>query len=242
MIGKTAWPHLLADLIEKRDALTHIIEIVQTQFVDDEDDAAEAIPTPAVRRAVRARRGRPRKQATASSTPRRAARTTRDETRRDDERRATILALLETGPLATRDVATKLKLDRILTKMTLQRMKKVGLVTSTGVTSGQRWALPGRESEPEVAAVKPHDFGPTKELAIVDARDQAVLRYLRLHHGVAEAEDLKAAMPQEPALTNDQALTAFRSALVRLKAKGVIDRTGTRWHLVGAPGSRVAHG
>lgn len=241
-VGQTAWPHLLADLRAKRDMLTEIIDKLTRVFVEDEDITAGAVierrvpPAPRRKQPVARRAAKP-------VTPRRVGRTDRNETRRDDERRATILALLEKGPLATREVATTLKLDRILTKMTLQRMKKVGLITSRGVTNGQRWTLAGAAVESEAtapAAVKSHDFGPTKELAVVDARDQAVLRYLRLHHGVAEAEDLKAAMPQEPALTNDQALTAFRSALVRLKAKGVIDRTGTRWQLV--TGSRAAHG
>lgn len=244
-VGATAWPHLLADLTAKRDALTEIIDKLTTLFVRDDITVGEVI---ARRVPVPRRKTTEVRRSVKTATPRRAARADRNETRRDDERRATILTLLQTGPLATREIATRLHLDRILTKMTLQRMKKVGLVTSTGVTNGQRWASStGSGTDAEVATVSPpaaktHHFGTTKELAVVDNRDQAILRYLRLHDGVAAAEQLKAAMPKEPTLTNDQADTAFRSALLRLKAKGAIDRTGTTWSLVGAGSRAEQHG
>jgi hypothetical protein len=36
-LGHTAWPHLLADLTAKRDALTGLIETIRTHFVNDAD-------------------------------------------------------------------------------------------------------------------------------------------------------------------------------------------------------------
>jgi hypothetical protein len=61
----------------------------------------------------------------------------------ENGRRQKIRALLEHDQLATREIATKLGIDRKLVKMCLQRMKKVGLLRSVGVGPGTRWTLPG---------------------------------------------------------------------------------------------------
>lgn len=50
---------------------------------------------------------------------------------------------MKRAPLPTRDIAAHLKIEKRLTKMALQRMKKVGLVTSVGVRAGSKWTLPG---------------------------------------------------------------------------------------------------
>ena len=48
MTQQIAWPHLLADLKAKRDALTAIIAVVETQFIGQ--DGAPDLLTPAPRR------------------------------------------------------------------------------------------------------------------------------------------------------------------------------------------------
>lgn len=67
---------------------------------------------------------------------------TEDVGAQENGRREKILAALTDGPLATRDVAKAIKVDRKLTKMVLQRMAKVGLLKGVGVGPARRWALP----------------------------------------------------------------------------------------------------
>jgi len=59
--GNTAWPHLLADITAKRDALTQVIETIRTHFVDD--DTAEMSASPVVRPLRVDRNHRPKKRA-----------------------------------------------------------------------------------------------------------------------------------------------------------------------------------
>jgi predicted HTH transcriptional regulator len=65
----------------------------------------------------------------------------------ENGRRQKILALLQEGSFPTREIAKRLAIDRRIVKMALQRMKKVGLVRSTGVGPGTRWTLPGRPAK-----------------------------------------------------------------------------------------------
>lgn len=246
MTGHTAWPHLLADLTAKRDALTEIIHKLTTLFIDDEDlDASDVVDQRVNGHRTKTRRPKARPR-TAPATHRRTRRAPAPADRAavvDEDRRRKILTLLAEGPLATREVATRLRLDRLLVKMTLQRMKKVGLIASVGVTNGQRWTVPpsGPKAAPASASVlRAHDVSKT-DLASVEARDAAILKYLRNHDGVASTEQLKSALPKEPALTADQFGAALHAALVRIKAKGLIGRTGDTWSLVGV-GSRAANG
>lgn len=57
--GNTAWPHLLADITAKRDALTQMIETIRTHFVDD--NTAEMSASSTVRPTRVAKNHRPKK-------------------------------------------------------------------------------------------------------------------------------------------------------------------------------------
>lgn len=72
--------------------------------------------------------------------------------------------------------------------------------------------------------------GVTTEVA---ARDEAILTFLRKRDGMARSETIRAAMPHEAGLTEQQQDAAYRNALSRLKTKHLIDRTGDTWSLVG---------
>lgn len=62
-------------------------------------------------------------------------------------RRRKILAALMDGPLATRELAQAIHVDRKLTKMALQRMAKVGLIKGVGAGPARRWTLPGKPAK-----------------------------------------------------------------------------------------------
>ena len=64
-------------------------------------------------------------------------------------------------------------------------------------------------------------------------RDAAILDYLKLHDGIATRKLLKAAMPKEVGLSEEQRQAAYRNTMSRLKAKGLVDRTGDTWSMVG---------
>lgn len=71
------------------------------------------------------------------------------------------------------------------------------------------------------------------------AREQAILTTLKRNDGVASSKLLRAGMPKEAGLTDDQRTAAYRNCLHRLKVKGMIDRTGDTWSLVGAGSERA---
>lgn len=82
----------------------------------------------------------------------------------------------------------------------------------------------------------------TTTAAIVEARDAAILRFLERHDGVASHKDLIGALPtDDPAKTLDAKKEALKLALMRLRAKHLIDRTADTWSLVGAGLAEVAH-
>lgn len=65
-------------------------------------------------------------------------------------------------------------------------------------------------------------------------RDEAILKYLRLHERVATIEQIRSGFPREPGHSSEQRESALRNALQRLKAKKLVARTGKTWSLVGA--------
>jgi hypothetical protein len=71
------------------------------------------------------------------------------------------------------------------------------------------------------------------ERANAAARSDAVVAFLRRNAGVATSKALRAAMPSEPQLTDEQRTRAFSNTLTRLKAKKILGRTGDTWSLVG---------
>jgi DNA-binding MarR family transcriptional regulator len=165
------------------------------------------------------------------------------------DRRAEVLALLDRGPLATREVAEQLGVDRLVCKMTLQRMKKVGLITSVGVTNGQRWALTAasrtaapRTAPPPTAPPRPD---PSREdAAPVEARDAAILQRITSNNGVATIQELRRWFYSKADINgggNSEAnkADALMNALLRLKAKGILARTVDVWSEVGRGAMRA---
>lgn len=67
------------------------------------------------------------------------------------ERTAAIERALAKGPMATRDIARVVGGSKVIVKMALQRMKRAGRLVTTGVTNGQRWALPVKTTTPVVS-------------------------------------------------------------------------------------------
>jgi len=65
----------------------------------------------------------------------------------ENGRRLKVLEALKASPLATRELADIIRVDRKLTKMTLQRMAKVGLVIGVGTGPARRWTLPGKSAK-----------------------------------------------------------------------------------------------
>ena len=66
----------------------------------------------------------------------------------------------------------------------------------------------------------------------VAARDEAILTALK-RLGMTRRDKLITCMPKEPGRSEEQRQVAFRNTLTRLKVKGLIDRTGDIWSLVG---------
>jgi Mn-dependent DtxR family transcriptional regulator len=65
----------------------------------------------------------------------------------ENGRRQKILAVLADAPLATREIAQAIHVDRKLTKMALQRMAKVGLIKGVGAGPGRRWTRAGKPAK-----------------------------------------------------------------------------------------------
>jgi len=90
---------------------------------------------------------------------------------------------------------------------------------------------------PPARVTKPAQTGPRADTAA--AREEAILTALKRNDGVASSKILRAAMPKEPKLDDDQRTAAYRNCLHRLKVKGLIDRTGDTWSLVGIGSERT---
>jgi hypothetical protein len=179
----------------------------------------------------------------------------------DSGRRAEILTFLQTGPQPTRAIAKHLQIDRIVCKMALQRMRKVGLLATIGERNGQRWTLPHMESTLKSSGIPPSPAvvvpiaprtSPAPSIAavtakvdadIIKSRDAEILRLINVNNGVATMSELRARFPKrDPAAADEhQRDEALRNSLLRLKARGLIARTADTWSLVGA-GSLPAHG
>lgn len=238
---------LFADLRAKREAIDRLLASLETVYGPQSAASTEYVlpRTEKVRRprgiSVTTRRETFTKPRTAAGT-----RTLADVVAPRDERRQAILTLLlKEGPLPTRVIATHLKLDRTICKQTLTRMKKVGLLVSTGITNGQRWALATMMAT--TAPKKPKNERPISwkappvDAAAIEARDAAVLGRIAGNNGVASVQELRRWFVASSVAGggNDVAkYDALQNALLRLKAKGELGRTGDTWSLVGAG---VAH-
>lgn len=68
------------------------------------------------------------------------------------------------------------------------------------------------------------------------AREAAVLGALKRSGGMAMGRDLLAAFVREPGWDEGQRKGAFRNTMTKLKAKGIVGRTGETWSLIGIEG------
>lgn len=152
----TSWPHVLADLEAKHQALGAIITMVRTHFVDEATpgempDSTPPAPKPR-RKGKRAaktsgRKKRIEKRQTDRQTEQRAGhRAARSLPKREEKSEAILSALKSNnGSLLLRELA---KVTGAASTTTLNyRMKglvKAKAVILTGVTAGRRASLPGR--------------------------------------------------------------------------------------------------
>lgn len=143
-IGSTDWPHLLADLTAKRDALNQVIAILTTQFGSENGNGASAPSLPRGRRTKSPRPPKPRRsiKRAAKPGPRTAPAAALDHPNRDQARTDAVLQLLAAGPLPTKAIAARLRQDRTVVKMALQRLKKGGTLEQVGHGPGTKWVLP----------------------------------------------------------------------------------------------------
>ena len=122
----------------------------------------------------------------------------------------------------------------------------MSIPASTGAGSQSPAALPppmgARPPQPRrKAASRPPASKPTTPTAaadVVEARDAAIRTALKRNDGLATSKLLRAAMPKEPSMNDEQRDDAFRNTMTRLKRKGEIDRTGDTWSLVGLGSER----
>ena len=101
---------------------------------------------------------------------------------------------------------------------------------------GARSPQPRRKAASRPPASKPTT--PTAAADVVEARDAAIRTALKRNDGLATSKLLRAAMPKEPSMNDEQRDDAFRNTMTRLKRKGEIDRTGDTWSLVGLGSER----
>lgn len=157
-----------------------------------------------------------------------------------EDRRAEILALLKGGPRPTREIARSLDLDRLVCKMALQRMQKVGLIGRVGVKNGQKWTLTriaDAIKPAPAAAATPLLRSKDVNAAFIEARDATVLAKIEHNNGVATIQELrKWFVTSAVAGSGTDAVKheALQNALLRLKAKHQLARTGDTWSIVGA--------
>jgi len=158
---------------------------------------------------------------------------------RDEARTDAILAMLDAQPLSVREVAARLNQDRLVVKQALQRLKKSGVLTVTGIGPGTKYTratptsaarLPPAESR-SIAAER--SGRPVDELT-VKARDAAVFRALKTagRAGLSFTE-LLPVLP-DAALAESERPDALTNVLRRLRAKanGVEFGEDSRWRIV----------
>lgn len=142
-----------SSLIERRDAITSAIDALDIAARLGAFGSLAAPAEPIGGKKERALKGNKQTNKQTKHEPRqRAARSLPDDEEvgaQESGRRQKVLALLKDGPLATRDVARTLKIDKKLIKVALKRMKGVGLVTTVGIRAGSKWALPGSKPAKE---------------------------------------------------------------------------------------------
>lgn len=146
---------------------------------------------------------------------------------RSEQRRAEVLALLAAGALPTRLIAEALKIDRLLCKMVLQRMKKVGLLETVGQRNGQRWVLAGTPTPPSATRT------PKTDTTAIETRDAAVLNRIQgAFRQMATQQELRRWFDTSTVAgsgTDLEKREALMNALRRLKAKGYVSRTHDTW-------------
>lgn len=148
MSTQMAWPHVLADLVAKRDALTTIIDTIRTHFVGDtpgEMPDSVAVPARDARK-TRALKGDGRTDGrTEQESGRRAARSL------PDGQGAAILATLKKhgGVMKPGDLSRALKLEPAALRYQLKPLVKSKAVVVTGKTMSRRISLPGANAPKE---------------------------------------------------------------------------------------------
>src|SRR6185369_14620275 len=88
-----------------------------------------------------------------------------------------------------------------------------------------------RRQSPPKRVTKPVPTAVRSEAAT--ARADAILAALKRNDGLGTSKVLRAAMPKEPGLNEEQRDDAYRNTMTRLKSRGLINRTGDTWSLVG---------
>jgi hypothetical protein len=152
---------------------------------------------------------------------------------RDQARTEAILAQLEDGALSVREIAAALHQERLVVKQALQRLAKAGVLAKIGVGPGTKYTcapIAPPEPTPRAVAASPvslraHDVSKT-DLASVDARDHAILKFLRLH--VATEDQIRVAL-HDTTLGAAEYEAACQASLTRLSVKGLITRHGKTW-------------
>jgi hypothetical protein len=148
-IGNIEWPHLLADITAKRDALNQVIETLTTHFIKDGSSDAPV---------VHARRGRkPGRRKTAAKRNERTNERTNERAKRAPTGRrsrslpdvsphgeAILAALRAKSPQRPSELAKVLKLERPALTFQIKPLLKSGAVLATGATMNRQFSLPPR--------------------------------------------------------------------------------------------------
>lgn len=126
----TPWPHVLADLRAKHQALGDIITIVETHFVDDASPGE--IPASPATAKLKKRATRPKPT------------TTRGPEQTDHTAEVVAAIKKAGGSMAPGELAKILKVDRVTVRKWVSRMVTAKTVVATGSTLNRRFSLPGR--------------------------------------------------------------------------------------------------
>ena len=135
------WPHLLADLTAKRDALNEVIKILTTQFTREIATSASTSrrSKTAVKRNERTNE-RTNERAKRAPTGRRS-RSLPDVTKHGA---AIVAALRAKSPQNPSELATRVKLARPALTYHIKRLIASGAVLATGATLNRQFTLPPR--------------------------------------------------------------------------------------------------
>jgi Transcriptional regulators len=147
--SNTAWPHLLADITAKRDALTQMIEMIRTHFVADtpgEMPVSRIVRPGRIARNHRPKKSGPRGRRTDGRTeqgPRQSAQRSLPD---DDVQNTILAALRKKSPQRPSELAQRLKISRPVLTYRLRELIKSGSVIATGATINRQIALAGKRA------------------------------------------------------------------------------------------------